>query len=50
MTTGEIAFIAMVIATYAIFSVALVAVTWKYERNRSARTSQQEAAGRPAHA
>ncbi|MCX7384797.1 MAG: hypothetical protein NT133_26030 [Alphaproteobacteria bacterium] len=50
MTTGEIAFIAMVIATYAIFSVSLVAVTWKYERNRPARKLQQEAAGRTAHA
>lgn len=50
MTTGEVAYIAMVLSTFAVFSVSLLAVTLRYERTRPAAKAQIASQGHPAHA
>ncbi len=50
MTTSETAYMVMVLATFAVFSVSLLAATWRYERSRPAAKAQSEAQGQPAHA
>ena len=50
MTTGETAYMVMVLATFAIFSMSLMAATWRYERSRPAARIEAEAKGQPAHA
>lgn len=50
MTSGEIFYIGLVLATFAVFSISLIATTLRYDRTSTAAKRREAGMGHPAHA